>query len=1366
MVSHDASPRATSASLGRHIPRLVLVLVGLVLAAPPVHPHAGQWTDTARDMRSDPGNYAQYAIHLTLLPGAGSFHSRVLWWGREFNNQLWGGEWGWRPGSEGCAQFPDTSYLVPRPAPVSGVDIFCAGHAGLQDGRMLVPGGTLPLSSSYGENRARVFTPSMGDTSGTWRDPGEMAEWRWYPSATTLRDGRVLVASGVRYPHHRVFGGRRDGSAPSSPTGDFLQRFAPVIGGLWEQEVRPDSDIVTGQRPSPRQGHSFIEMTGVSNFGAQVLFGGRPDDGASPNNETWFLTRLPERTGSDYKYQWGQKSPAGAGNVTPRSDHSAIVADTSMIVLGGLDAGNSPWPSDVFRLHWDPTPTPVAGLEWHQLSPSGNPPPSARFGHAALFDTSTIFNAGTPTSVKRMIVFGGTSGPSAVPTDDVIYELRSPNGSGPEWRTITVVDSGTMNRRPQPRSRHAMVLDPLLRNSPIVGKKGHAALMFGGKYRCGTTCTSYSDTLWVLWLLQDGNAHWQMKVGGGPLPRARHTMTYDVSQGGGDPKGRLYMFGGEDGSGVLDDKRVRFIDPWTGGPVWDSTLAQLNFIVTRHTAVMELQATLSWVHDIYDPTAAPGSQWQARSVSDDSPLLWRDAYPLNFVVPGTTVKPGGGRLLTVGQDADARYLDLAPQATAAGTWLTHAGLDCGFFPHAAVMYRPGKILIAGGALPSGGVTGLTKTLDANNISNSWQPSASMAARDFHNLVLLPNGTVLAVGGMQTNDAGAMSPAVKQPQIWDTTGTWTTLGALDEQPRMRNYHSTAILLPDGRVFSAGGEGEQNDKYFGEIFCPPYLFKNLQGFQLAPRPVITTAPASLSWGKVFTICVPDTTGITRVCLIRPGATTHADDQNQRDVPLSFPKAGNPLRLLVSGPDSADIAPPGYYMLFLTGSKQAGTAYPDVPSIAKWLRIGPSGLDTCDTVKPGKITTLAPEVVSQDRIEFLWTATGDDAEIVGSGPSQEYDFRYYIGPINSPSAWDNAWPISGEPTPALAGTVQGHAVENLACCTWYHFAIRSRDDNANPLSDIHDEVKVKTLCIGCSGLTSGSGRDTEVTRLASAGPEVNGSAPGPHVASGSTTAGLVVETQRTSSGGWQVVVRRDADVPGLDAASSGTIVLQDRNALDGWSTRRTLAPQAGPIGLCALREEGRTVLYGDYSMDQLAPTLGGRPSNHLLAQASHSRTGSLEVSQLLNAVPPSLAEGEALTLTYLPSAAAPEPSESWYVLVRYTGAGGLGRPSPVTEAIPARFALLQNQPNPFDGTTSIRFELPVAARVKLEVFDASGRRVATLSDQEYQAGYRAIQWDRRGSRGDLVRSGVFLYRLVATGPGRETLFQDQKRMVLLPN
>jgi hypothetical protein len=208
-----------------------------------------------------------------------------------------------------------------------------------------------------------------------------MSEWRWYPTATTLRDGRVLVTAGSRHRQQRVFGGFRNGVAP--PTADTVFRFAPVANGAWEAPVRPDAD--TGQRPIAREGHVAVEMRAIPGFdGDQVYFGGRGAD-STLLDDTWQLKRLPNFAAPDYGYQWRKV------NTSPspprRSEFSAISAlhGNMMVIFGGLDA-NGNGRNDVWRLKQ------VDGaLQWRSLDIS-NPSsaPSARFGHAAIYDETKV----------------------------------------------------------------------------------------------------------------------------------------------------------------------------------------------------------------------------------------------------------------------------------------------------------------------------------------------------------------------------------------------------------------------------------------------------------------------------------------------------------------------------------------------------------------------------------------------------------------------------------------------------------------------------------------------------------------------------------------------------------------------------------------------------------------------------------------------------------------------------------------------------------------------------------------------------------------------------------------------------------------
>ena len=271
------------------------------------------------------------------------------------------------------------------------------------------------------------------------------------------------------------------------------------------------------------------------------------------------------------------------------------------------------------------------------------------------------------------------------------------------------------------------------------------------------------------------------------------------------------------------------------------------------------------------------------------------------------------------------------------------------------MYRPGQILVSEDANNSN--RGRTKKLDATNLSSAWASADTILPRVDHNLVLLPNGKVLVVGGR---------PAGAEAQIWDPAmNAWSA--PLAAEPAKRNYHSTAVLLPSGQVISAGGSCPAPCVVpdSADIYCPPYLFKPNSDL-LAARPVISCQPGPLAWGKTYTIQVTDTTGIRGACLMRPGATTHAFDQNQRYVPLTFVKAASPPRLFVTVRANPDSAPAGNYMLFLTGSPDA----PEVPSIAKWVKLGsPPTFDVCDTIAPA--TNSDFWLLSKIRAEFGITA-----------------------------------------------------------------------------------------------------------------------------------------------------------------------------------------------------------------------------------------------------------------------------------------------------------------------------------------------------------------------------------------------------------
>jgi hypothetical protein len=277
----------------RPAPAPAAVLLPLLVLVPiistPLRAEDGKWSPS---MDWSGGSLSKYAVHMVLLPGDDNpYHSRVVWYRGENATTFFGGEWGWLTGNDGCTAFPTGSF-APLSIQPSGVDLFCSGSVGLSDGRSFFPGGTDPVTGSYGENKSRVLTRGTLTAASTWSPGSEMNDWRWYPSGTTLKDGRVFVGGGSRHRHHRMFGGRRDGAAPSS---EMVERFAPVDQGQWDAAVLPVADPpppATGFRPVPRESHSFVEMGGIPGFtdaqgrAAQILFGGRNASGQTLQ-DTW-----------------------------------------------------------------------------------------------------------------------------------------------------------------------------------------------------------------------------------------------------------------------------------------------------------------------------------------------------------------------------------------------------------------------------------------------------------------------------------------------------------------------------------------------------------------------------------------------------------------------------------------------------------------------------------------------------------------------------------------------------------------------------------------------------------------------------------------------------------------------------------------------------------------------------------------------------------------------------------------------------------------------------------------------------------------------------------------------------------------------
>lgn len=217
-------------------------------------------------------------------------------------------------------------------------------------------------------------------------------------------------------------------------------------------------------------------------------------------------------------------------------------------------------------------------------------------------------------------------------------------------------------------------------------------------------------------------------------------------------------------------------------------------------------------------------------------------------------------------------------------------------------------------------------IDVNNGVVVNQVASMAYARSYNNSVVLPSGEVLVFGGQAYPIAFEDLQSVVATELWDPeTKVFTTLAPMRVP---RNYHSVALLMPDGRVFVGGGGlcGDCDTNHAdAEIFTPPYLL-NADGSD-AIRPVITQAPASAQHGATITVSTDSSIG--QFALVRLSSATHSVNNDQRRIPVSFTGVGGNAYSL-SIPSSRGVATPGYYMLF--GMNSAG-----VPSVAKIIKIG---------------------------------------------------------------------------------------------------------------------------------------------------------------------------------------------------------------------------------------------------------------------------------------------------------------------------------------------------------------------------------------------------------------------------------------------
>lgn len=428
-----------------------------------------------------------------------------------------------------------------------------------------------------------------------------------------------------------------------------------------------------------------------------------------------------------------------------------------------------------------------------------------------------------------------------------------------------------------------------------------------------------------------------------------------------DADGNLVVMGGHDG-GQIGIKDVYSFDPdtrsWSRKPDmqyarWYPSVTQLPDGRMLTLSGMRTPYNFANTPEVFDPATG-----QVSTVPISTPELHEEQYPQTAVLPNgkvLAISAEHGAVMTFDPRTNA-WANLGTTQVPFGSWTSFA---------------PGKFLVTGGAAnldaydPSNPAPSVRKArvLDMTSGSPVWTPVPDMgSARSFHNVTMLPTGEAVVIGGSTEVNDFSPNGTLTAEQWSPATNTWKQL-ASPARPRM--YHSVSMLMPDGRVLSAGGGrlAPSPDQLNMQWYSPGYLFKG-------PRPTITSLPGQVTIGSTMELVTPQAADIAKVSLVSLGSVTHAADWNQRFVDLSFTRSGD--RLTVDAPANANIAPANYYMVFAVDSN-------GVPSMAKIVQLRGSA-PVGDTTSPTVSVTSPAGGASVSGNVTLTASAGDDVGVAG--------------------------------------------------------------------------------------------------------------------------------------------------------------------------------------------------------------------------------------------------------------------------------------------------------------------------------------------------------------------------------------------------
>jgi hypothetical protein len=765
----------------------------------------------------------------------------------------------------------------------SATNLFCAGHSFLPDGRLLVVGGHMKVDGGVAD--ANIMTPGVG-----WTHAASMTYSRWYASSIALPSGEALIAGGT-------YGGEQD------PNPDLVRNTPEVfqVNGTWRQLTGASGAVWFKYYPwNHVLSDGIVFYTGATNTTTFVDTSGAGSVTNGPSRAPvlrdygtsvmYDQDRILVVGGGTPPQKTAGKidvSPANRGTATwqpapltyPRKLHNAtILPNGQVLVTGGTTVGGDPGFVS-FEETWQ-GPALLGDTTNKALQIAIAPFADGRLDVYMIGLDHVIWrrwqdtNGGwQPTSYPNWVQVGTLKA-------DEIAVSRLPNGSA----ELLMMDHTNQNVWHINIPPSGTASGSFLQVGNNTNKAKHVAIAPFGDGRLDFYMVGLDDVMWhslgTIWT----------KVGSRTACSSCARPMIVTRRP--DDSSEVTMI---DGNGNI-------WHDWISASGTDHAFRRIGD-ATNKALQIAVAPFLDGRLDVYmiGLDARAWHIWQTGLSSTNQPGgVWNTVPPSNFLQVGTDQVSAIAPVRLFDGHSDVFVVRVADGRT----YHTN-GDNAAVYPNAHTAATDGTF----------------KPVDVAS-SSPTQIIAAPYLRNVNGVRLDSRAAIVSLGSDQNMRYNYQpNGPVFSSELWDpVTGTWTTTAAMQIP---RTYHSSTVLLRDGRVLSAGGGagGQEPDHPNAEIYSPPYLFKGIA------QPIIS-APTIIYYGTQFTVNTNAVAAnVSSVSLLGLSTTTHSFNQGQHFNSLSFSAAGS-NSLTVSAPANANITPPGVYMLFVLDR--------GVPSVAAMVQV----------------------------------------------------------------------------------------------------------------------------------------------------------------------------------------------------------------------------------------------------------------------------------------------------------------------------------------------------------------------------------------------------------------------------------------------